>query len=407
MSRSKTIKRGSRSKKKPRQSTQQLSEQLYSFLLDHQYMCKDIAEGYKNNQRALFDDLRNENTTERKHVIKPKSKLTRELFEACCKKFGKDTRDDTAWPAGDYANWGEFYNNCDLEIWKYTEVKGGIAERGNRGLCQAMWICFVVPYILCLYSLDMDTKDRFADTYKGVFVFVYRGGGAGCLVEYESNTYAISCGHTFEYTGKYTAITKRGGYLVMFSNGTLGLIQIVNEKLFENDYDDDFGIATVIKHAGDLHPRPLKDISKDIKTAFTGRSGRGNSKEEAAKKLDKKEIVCIGSPSEILTRKECGGTEENDAETIQVPGLSKKDKTNEICFWSPSFFFAVQPGEITAMDKNLQIYHTAVLWEGMSGGPLINNNGDLLGMHVQYSEETGTCVGNSTNYYINKLSGYQ
>ena len=398
MSRSK---RGSRSKKKTLQSMQPLSEQLYSFLLDHQGTCKDIAEGYKKNQRDLFTDLRHENTIKENgydmlHIIKPKSELSIKLFKACCKKFGNDTKDDTAWPAGDYANWGEFYNKCDLEIWKYTKVKGGIAEKGNRGLCQAMWICFVVPYILCLYSLNRRGKE-FADKYNGVFVFVYRGGGAGCLVEYESNTYAISCGHTFEYEGNHDVIAKRRGYLVMFSNGTLGLIQIKDKNLFDNSYDDDFGIATVIKQSGELHPRPLKEIS-----AFTGRSRsrRGNSKEDANKKL----IVCIGSPSEILTRKECGGTNGNTGTKIQVPGLSYEHNTNEICFWSPSFFFAVQPGEITSMDRNLQIYHTAVLWEGMSGGPLINNNGDLLGMHVQYSEKTDMCVGNSTNYYINKLN---
>ena len=140
-------------------------------------------------------------------VFATRNKILREIIEDCEETFGYKTKENEDWPAGDYTTWSDVFNASDIMPYRYVQHRIDDSDETNtpilkddnvQGYWQAIYIAFVAPFIMAKFSVAYPLVNP--DRCRGTFVFVYRGGGAGCLVKGMDNTvYALSCGHTFAY----------------------------------------------------------------------------------------------------------------------------------------------------------------------------------------------------------------
>jgi len=275
-----------------------------------------------------------------------------------------DAHFENLWPSGDYNTYGDFYDMDDLKPLIYsieTDKKFYFKNWNNIDIQfneepldyqSSIYICFIIPFIMAKHSLNYNPKPP-----NGTFIFLTNSGGAGALVKTKRNGLkAISCGHTFDLDNDGTKLIRDKKYIIMVNDGTLAIISKAKIKYnLENEIDA--GMADVITH---LDTKYFIDIESNI-----------------VNKTEK--IICYGSPSIIKNNDDnCGLGREEDI--LIGPSASKKPGTDiTICWWDPLFFHP-KDGIIIQINKQT-IYHNAILWQGMSGGPLFTNQGKLFGLH--------------------------
>lgn len=131
-------------------------------------------------------------------------------------------------------------------------------------------------------------------------------------------------------------------------------------------------------------------------------------------------VICVGSPSSIVTR-DCREKALGPMNASEFKkSVSPKIRSNDVkaCEHDRYFFYPV--GKIKSKRKADKAYadgwdddpdtppylafaHTAVEFEGMSGGGIYDSDGNLLGIHYSYDEGTGHGYATSTKAYLKKM----
>lgn len=349
---------------------------------------------YKNLRREIVEkhEIPGEGTFYRR-LIKPKSGDTKLLTEVVKSFKPNKTLGEKWWPAGDRDTYKDFseWDNLkayvyDILITKQPPWTGNPRTRygdeidfdfGKNKMEYPfiIYVCFVIPFVMCRHSL----KHRIEPPI-GTFVFVYVGGGGGALVKNKSGELkAYSCGHTFDYDHD-DGIKKLNDrqFIIMLHDGTLAILG--NTKIKYNDDDEDnpidAGISEVLKPAldesyyADIYEftEAVTEISSSTRsTRSTRRSTRSSEESEESSGMSLN-VDCWGSPS-IITR-----SSNNTCEVDSLPDVSE-----EFCWWDPLFFHK-KNGNVTKLNQDT-FNHTALVWQGMSGGPLIDASGKIVGLH--------------------------
>lgn len=388
-----------------------LTEYIYNFLLENTDLIDETLTHYNLNKDELdqsniiYQHLRKEEIKLKRKGKKRSKKLysrkiypnrrwlflygnTINFFSLKGKKISESILKNLSWPAGDRDNFGEFLVNDYSETYifgtffskkeDYVYNKTGFDRYGyiveepyyNYNyfpLVNSIYISFVIPYVLSRYSIK-----RNRTIPKGAFIFVYKGGGGGCLINTKCGNIAASCGHTFnlDFDNGYLinpsdsiikSLINKKQFLIMLGDGTLAILSDFNMYINDNErrkthldkYAIDVGIAKVLKP--DLDESYYMNICNIDNI-----------------KKDTINIKCYGSPS-IIKR---NSDSEHSCKISKLPNV----KSN-YCNWYPMFFH-IKNGNI--QKKNIydyNFYHNALVWEGMSGGPIINNQGLVLGFH--------------------------
>lgn len=381
-----------------------LTEIIYNFLNLNTESIESLLATYgETDTDKLYNDLRKE------HIIKSKRSGTicyrREivptknweplyqetkkyfLFDKK-KKIGEEWK-ELDWPASDRYTFGDFIDNDASEPYIFgtffekknenVSNKTGVDRYGYildeesfnyMPFVNSIYMCFVIPYVLAKHSISYNS-----DIPKGCFIFIYRGGGAGSLIKTDCGNIAASCGHTFDYDYDQGYMIKENQsilrsdenkkqYLIMLNDGTLAIVSNYNvyvndqegrKKVHNDDFDIDAGIATVIKpKLDDSYYLNIYDFEKKSSD-------------------DSLSIRCYGSPS-VVTRSV-------ESKNTCLVGKLPKVKSN-YCKWHPMYF---HPKEGIVENENINtynFYHDALVWQGMSGGPIIDNETQtVLGFH--------------------------
>ena len=279
------------------------------------------------------------------------------------------------WPAGDWKNYRDATSDA-LSSWiydysrtkKYPSMNNPEETGTSLQYSACIYINFVIPYVMSKYSIE----NQNVDAPINMFTFVHYGGGAGALVKTDKGHKAYSCGHTLYYDNKDMG-TDLGGreYLIMLSDGTLAIIGKA-VVYFDEDEGIDAGIAEVV------HPKLTKKYFGDIKS-LSGinipKAGRGRR----AQHHPNSKIVSWGSPSLIPIKK-------NPESSYKCENVNIPNTNMEVCWWEPLYFYK-REGNIEGPwnaddDENYHtIQHDALVWEGMSGGPITDEYGNLIAFH--------------------------
>jgi hypothetical protein len=338
-----------------------LGERVFRFLVEYSGLCKSIAGEFPEDaDQSNAEKFHERFVTYAQVVLKKKKKTsfvkrltgatenTTTLLAATLDTFKHAPPVDTVWPSGDYATWGDMYN----QFWgdhdsDYTLKGKRVGYIDNPvGFGVAIFQSFVVPYIYALIGARLTDK-----THLGVFVFIYEGGGAGCFVRENGNAYAVSAGHCFYLNKTYK--DKRKQYIVMGTNSQLYLLNAPCVY----DANLDYGIATV-------------KTNQPTEVATLGPTPKNGTR-----------IQTVGSPSSRGCHSYC-------VEDVYVPAITTPvvPFLHQHHVWLP-FFFHKQTGKITKVGKT-DFYHTATVWAGMSGGP-VYVKGKVVGIHTGFDDYAG------------------
>ena len=378
-------------------STALLHEQVYDFLRSDrvQKTVNKILKAETTTQE-LYLSLRRDKVKWNKRgnysrlVFDPDKKFNK-LWLHTRKAFKRPSDDEafeTVWPAGDYATWGELYKKDRDATWIYDELSEGkenpfVSDRTEQAepkdqlaFASSIYLCFVIPYAMARYSL----QQRPTPPPPGCFNFVYRGGGAGALV----GPVAYTCAHTVSYELKYAYADYREDaaqrHVVMLHDGRLAILgnwQIASMGDINYDSNKDLidaAMGEVVEWQGD------DDLVTMPMAAPPLPSGRG-------RRAIRPEVICIGAPSVIDTGEGSGSVIGPYADRCATPCAdgSASDCYVDLqpnrrrCIWDPAFFHA-QRGKIDKVFAD-SLDHTALLWSGMSGGPIYELGGPVVGIH--------------------------
>ena len=384
----KSKKKGGKPQRK-KKTVESLADELLKFLNSTavQRETRKLLQNYDSSE--LYSALRKETCNKNNDgmyelKIEP---VEDKLWELTKRTFNKMPEDCMTinWPAGDYNTWGDLYDNDEHITYCYDIVtekpypyKGGYGdyeanEAYSRGESMAysgsIYVCFIIPYLMAMKSLE-DMPDQPPST----FMFVYRGGGAGVLVN-ESNRkgepLAYTCAHTIHYdlANGPEEMNPEEKFLVMLTDGTLcllGDLKLVND----DDGEIDIGVGT-ISTSENLSGMVADIVNLEGVQISNQRSRRGKSNNTN----QGYSIFNIGAPS-VINIKHNQYSSYSKPPLVQIPNTNRKD-----CIWDP-LFFHLKEGKITNISDHT-IEHDALVWEGMSGGPIYNPEGGLVGIHFR------------------------
>jgi hypothetical protein len=370
-----------------------LSEKIFDFLSSSDIISEtnklinkysDSNELYKNLRKEIVETHKIDGNEYYRRIIKPERGFTK-LLTQVLKHFKPNKSLRTSWwPAGDYDTYDDFssYDNLksyvyDLLITKKPPWTGKPIERYGDEIDYdfkkqfeypfIIYVCFVIPFVMCKHSLKYNGSPP-----KGTFVFVYVAGGGGALVKNKSGKHkAYSCGHTFDFNhdGGIKKLNNRQ-FIIMLHDGTLAMLGNTQIKYDDSDENNpiDAGISEVLKPT--LDSSYYSDIYEftDEVTVRPQRSRRTRRSRENNSPKISINVDCYGSPS-IITR--------NKNNTCKVDTLP--DIREEFCWWDPLFFHK-KNGNVIKLNQDT-FDHSALVWQGMSGGPLINTSGEIVGLH--------------------------
>ena len=350
-----------------------LVEQLYKFLKGskvNKEVNKLIHE--TRDQLELYKSLRKdtENEIDGRYVLSltPDKSL---LWSLCQTEFVINNDDiyEYNWPSGDWKNYEEATQDATMSwIYDYSreEEYPGMLNPEETGTsfqyAACIYLNFVIPYVMAKYSLLTERPP------KNMFIFVHYGGGAGALVNSPIGKVAYTCSHTLSYDNKDMNVDLGNRqYLIMLSDGRLALLG--NATVFFDEYRNiDAGIAKVIKPTGiNKFYNDYQDLSDVDVPKVRGRSIPN----------PEHKITSWGSPSLMPVPKSSGTSYSCDH--ISIPNTDMN-----VCWWDPLYFYYKEgylEGPWVSDDDDFTFQHNALVWEGMSGGPIMNNENKLIGIH--------------------------
>ena len=262
-----------------------------------------------------------------------------------------------SWPAGDYntiANARKIPPWPMVALWSENDFET-IRETRQEVLWIAIWDSFGAPYFVALWCAL-----RSVNVPKGVFMFVYAGGGAGCCV---GPRVGVTAGHCVSYSNE-----KPTPCLIMDAEGNVGLF-VPTEVSREHDYS--FGRLEGVD-AIEPAPRAQAATGKPQVVCYGAPSSRFPSY--------KAKVVKIEWPWVKPIKRMIKAGYDLRAALADVRALTK------INSYVQNYFHAV-PGEADLAEIREGVFaHGATLAEGMSGGPIFVD-GKLLGIHHSYCDE--------------------
>ena len=244
---------------------------------------------------------------------------------------------------------------------------------------------FVIPYIQIIRrAVCCGAPDRYAYTYVG------KGGGAGAIVALSGEDVTLSAYHNHilyePEHGENQWSTKAAHALIASETGELGVLMPPFAAYGPEPLD--FASCRFQIKPSSIQAIPIADVQTLPDPSV--------------------QVTCIGSPSSIGSRDNAGddtGCPEGNVvwEEGELPRFHLKDEEIDYrCYWEDGGFFnhvtgylrlhrarRNKPARLFFDADTLTFDHTATLWQGMSGGPLVctvDKSPVLIGIHNSWSD---------------------
>ncbi|MGB0550887.1 MAG: hypothetical protein ACPGR8_17330 [Limisphaerales bacterium] len=409
------------------------AERLACFLKEHSAQLVDATKPFLG-QATDYELMKAALVCRAKHgkfkgwtsVPSPATPTLAELWSACAKQFKAGDR-KAPWPAGDYQTVGDFIDHADAQAWIWSwafkvnpqtrfqgvdigkKVLKKLPANNDVSVAWSVWVGFVIPYMQIL-------RVQRSTVPKGAFTFVYRGGGAGAFVTRPSGkTVAVTAFHCF-YFGEVDeqgyeipmtpadiqkAIANKQ-YLVCNSAGDITVLDAPTLTQFDKEKD-----CAVVPTKSPVEKAFTSVMSQADLYALTFRYGKRRKHIQLNPK-----ILCVGSPSAINNLGyTCGAAQLPPSGLTRTPGTSDEEwqeelDTRALCVWDGGNYFYSQTGTITKMKSNGTILHTATVWAGMSGGPIVLSDQPnvLVAIHQSFDTDSGASYGFSAGAALESLA---
>jgi V8-like Glu-specific endopeptidase len=229
------------------------------------------------------------------------------------------------WPTGDY-------DTAHDALADYAELD--TTAVGGEQLANTLWVTFSVSFLQCCYQGQLAATQA---APPGFFVFVGIGGGGGAMI---SDRHGITAGHCVQYAESVRP--KPRFYIIMTAGGDLLRARLAVSEAFNADAD----VACL-------------DVD----------GYRGKALSLATVQSPKTPVTAWGAPS-IL-----------ESDFLNCPKLAPG-----YCKFHP--FTKVAGVADPPSRGSSTLAHSAILWAGMSGGPILNADGQLVAVHQGWDEES-------------------
>ena len=312
-----------------------------------------------------------------------------DMLYQCIKSLNLDLK--ALWPAGDYNTirqaaaeviWPATYK------WSSTGHKSGSAT-DREVVSYLVWESFAVPYFDALWCTT-ERSGPVSDLPPSLFVFVYSGGGAGVCIEQEGRLVGFTALHCVSYETETPTPC-----IIMNSVGKVG---IFSPKTNSRAHDFSFGELEGVEGIAPAPRLSSLPVTKEV-FAYGSPSSRADY---CRTHMGIKWAWMKPIRHELLTadKTTLRAPIIRDAVTNKKRPLTPKEwiadieREAKVANWKKNYFKKVfgeiMDGAFTSSDGVFE--HDATLAEGMSGGPIFIN-GELLGIHQGYDDDSGLSLG--------------
>lgn len=191
---------------------------------------------------------------------------------------------------------------------------------------------------------------------------------------------------------------EKTGFIIMDIKGNLSILSVPSKTMFIMNDEKHLDMAIAELRTNVTSALATLSVEKMVMPKFSRATPEGIR------------VVCVGSPSSIKPYGRGCKTR------VVGPKNVKKGPKLQVCKQLRYAFLSV--GKIdsdkdedkeyarewdTECTKETCFLHTAIAFEGMSGGGIFDDKGQLLGIHYDYDDDKGLGVAMSPKLYLQKL----